>query len=180
MLPFAPMLARAKGVLSKFPYLLAFISAAVRHWGTLVTGGSIIGVLSIFQGTGHTVRPWVYWVVGIVALFIACFKAWLEERKAKEQALASMGAQGLFNDAWLALYNEKKSLENELDSLELPEPASDLKNLPIGTMPAVRFMTHFERYQSERRARRVRRIRDELKTLEERLKSVPQKYLDKP
>jgi hypothetical protein len=163
-----------------FPHFRDFVFAVARHWGSLVSGGFLIGVLGIFQGTGHAVPAWVYWLVAIVALFVACFRAWLEERKAKEKVLASMGVQGSFNDAWLALYNEKKSLENELDSLELPEPASDIKNLPLGVMPVVRFMTQYERYQSERRDRRIRRIRDELRTLGERLKSVPQKYLDKP
>jgi hypothetical protein len=67
-----------------------FIRAVVRHWGSLVSGGAIIGFLGIWQGTGHRVPPTVFWIVAIVGIFVACYLAWNEERIAKEKALAAI------------------------------------------------------------------------------------------
>jgi hypothetical protein len=65
-----------------------FLEAVVKHWGVLVTGGFAIGILGIWQGTGHPVRPWVYWIVAIAGLFLAFFKAWNDQVNEKEKALA--------------------------------------------------------------------------------------------
>jgi hypothetical protein len=55
------------------------------HWGALVTGGVFIGGLTIYQGVGHSVAPWVYWTIAADGLFWAAFLAWRAEfRKAKE------------------------------------------------------------------------------------------------
>jgi hypothetical protein len=67
-----------------------YIGAVAHHWGTLVTGGVAIGVLGIWQGTGHSVPRSVYWCLGLIALFISCFRAWLAERKAKDKAIAEL------------------------------------------------------------------------------------------
>jgi hypothetical protein len=67
-----------------------FLQAVVTHWGVLVTGGFAIGVLGIWQGTGHQVRPWVYWIVAIIGLFLAFFKAWNDQVNEKEQALTKV------------------------------------------------------------------------------------------
>ena len=64
--------------------LLEFTVAVLHHWGALVTGGVLIGILSIWQSTGHTVRPWVYSSIAIVALFVGFFRAWNDKAKQLE------------------------------------------------------------------------------------------------
>ncbi len=68
--------------------LWTFVRSVARHWGSLVTGGFVIGLIGIWQGTGHAVRPGVYWAVALLALFAAFFAAWSEEHKAKERVAA--------------------------------------------------------------------------------------------
>jgi hypothetical protein len=56
-----------------------FLIAVASRWGALVTGGFLIGVVSIYQSISHPVPPWIYWVIGVGALFVACFKAWNDQ-----------------------------------------------------------------------------------------------------
>jgi hypothetical protein len=58
-----------------------FVRAVFKHWGALVTSGAVIGALGIWQGTGHFIPHWVYWLVAAVGLVAACYKAWNEERQ---------------------------------------------------------------------------------------------------
>jgi hypothetical protein len=55
---------------------VAFLNSVRRHWVALITSGSIIAVLAIWQGTGHAVWPWVYWLVAIGGFGFACFQSW--------------------------------------------------------------------------------------------------------
>jgi len=64
-----------------------FISAVSRRWGSLVTGGTFIGLLATWQGTGHYVPPYVYWTVALLGLFVAFFRAWKDENHEKDSAL---------------------------------------------------------------------------------------------
>lgn len=66
--------------------IVEFLQAVRRHWGSLVTGGALIGILGIWQGVGHSVKPWVYWTIGAVGLAIAFFFSWLDEHKALQIA----------------------------------------------------------------------------------------------
>jgi len=162
-------------------YSWDFIRAVARHWGSLVTGGFFIGVIGTWQATGHNVPPAVYWGIALIALFIAFFKAWVDERKAKEFALGQAhGQQG--QETWLSLYKEKERLENELESLELPEPPPSLKDVSINAplLSGVRYVTYSESYKSEKRERRIKRIKEELEFITDRLNTVPQIPLDKP
>src|SRR5258708_6195598 len=68
--------------------LYQFIRAVFTHWGVLVTGGFAIGVLFVWQGTGHPIRPWVYLIVAIAGLFLAFFRAWNDQVNEKEEAIA--------------------------------------------------------------------------------------------
>jgi hypothetical protein len=68
-----------------------FLRAVFDHWGSLVTSGVFIGALAIWQGTGHAVKPVVYWIVAVAGLLIAVFKAWQEQLGEKEKALAEIG-----------------------------------------------------------------------------------------
>jgi hypothetical protein len=74
--------------------ILTFLNAVRIHWGSLVTGGSIIGVIGTYQGTGHPVAPWIYWSIAVIALIVAFYNAWLDQyRKVKElEATASAHA----------------------------------------------------------------------------------------
>jgi hypothetical protein len=155
-----------------------FIRAVARHWGSLVTGGFFIGLIGTWQGTGHNVRPSLYWGIALLALFIAFFKAWVEERKAKEKATREIVSDQARVEQraslWLDLYNEKKRLEDELESLELPELPPSLRDIPINTYPAgVRLMTHSELRESRKREQRIKRIKEELNLVNERLAQMP-------
>jgi hypothetical protein len=56
------------------------------HWGALVTGGTIIGTLGIWQGTGHTVPVWAYWVIGGLGIVCASFLVWRDAYRTAVQA----------------------------------------------------------------------------------------------
>jgi len=98
-----------------------FLIAVVRHWGALVTGGVVIGLLWLWQGTGHTVKPWVFWLVAVVALFIASFKAWNDQfnaREAAEKTIQKLRGASPQSDPYLVLMEERRRLEAELQRLE--------------------------------------------------------------
>lgn len=44
-----------------------------------MTSGAIIGALSIWQSTGHTVRPTVYWAIALIGLLFATYRAWNDQ-----------------------------------------------------------------------------------------------------
>jgi hypothetical protein len=69
-----------------------FCQSVLRHWGTLVTGGAIIGGIGIWQGSGNAVNPWVYWTIAIIALVIACFKTWNDQVDIAQKAVAAKDA----------------------------------------------------------------------------------------
>ncbi len=56
-----------------------FLKAVGKHWGSIVTGGMAMGLLGIWQGVGHPIKPWVYWLIAIVGLAIAFYRAWLDQ-----------------------------------------------------------------------------------------------------
>jgi hypothetical protein len=58
---------------------LEFANALRKHWGGVVTSGVLVGLLGIWQGTGHAVLPAVYWAVAILGLGVASYRAWLAE-----------------------------------------------------------------------------------------------------
>ena len=97
-----------------------FLEAVVKHWGVLVTGGFAIGVLGIWQGTGHPVRPWVYWIVAIVGFFVASFKAWNDQVNETEKALTKIAeiqrelAALPRAPEWQALASRFEKLPNDL------------------------------------------------------------------
>ena len=53
-----------------------FITAVAKKWGSLVTGGVLIGILATWQGTGHSVSPWIYGGIAAGGAIVAIFKAW--------------------------------------------------------------------------------------------------------
>jgi hypothetical protein len=83
-------------------------------------------------------------------------------------------------DARATLYTEKHRLEDELEEFELPKPSLSLKDLPMAPMSAairdavlLRPMTNQERYESEKKDRRIKRIRELLKIIDEKLGDMP-------
>lgn len=56
-----------------------FCKAVAPHWGALVTGGVLIGIIGIWQGTGHPVKPGFYWAIAIAAMVIATFRVWNDQ-----------------------------------------------------------------------------------------------------
>jgi hypothetical protein len=68
---------------------LGYLGALVRHWGVFVTGGAFIGLLAIWQETGHPVAHWIYWTIAVVGIAVAPYKAWLEERQRNVKATST-------------------------------------------------------------------------------------------
>ena len=66
--------------------VVEFCIAVAKNWGSLVTGGVIIGLIGTWQGTGHAVASWIYAVVAGGALVISLFKAWDEQLVQTERA----------------------------------------------------------------------------------------------
>jgi hypothetical protein len=62
--------------------VVAFLNSVRKHWVALITSGTIVAVLAIWQGTGHTVWPWVYGVVVIGGFGWACYQSW-EDQEAR-------------------------------------------------------------------------------------------------
>jgi hypothetical protein len=60
---------------------LKFIVAVARHWGALVTGGVLIGIVSLWQNTGHVVPHYVSWSIAVIGLVIAFYRTWREENQ---------------------------------------------------------------------------------------------------
>jgi hypothetical protein len=78
--------------------IVAFCKAVARHWGSLVTGGIVIGALAVWQGTGHRVAPGVFWVIASCALLLSFFLAWKDQvirAERAEAALESLSAERL-------------------------------------------------------------------------------------
>jgi hypothetical protein len=92
--------------------LWSFIGTVSRRWGSLVTGGTFIGLLATWQGTGHHVLPSVYWAVATVGLFVAFFRAWKDENREKESALALADSRSKV--AW---HSEWQQLSNRFSAL---------------------------------------------------------------
>ena len=78
--------------LRNMPKLRDFIVVVVRHWGSLVTGGVLIGVLGLWQNTGHSVPPTLYWAIALSALLLAGYKAWNDKAKALYAATQQLNA----------------------------------------------------------------------------------------
>src|SRR5271155_4432481 len=70
-----------------------FLRAALRHWGSIVTSGIFIGGVSLWQSTGHFVAHWIYWSIASIGLLIACYRAWLDERKHVVDLTTELGAK---------------------------------------------------------------------------------------
>jgi len=62
-----------------------FITALAKSWGTLVTGGLIIGIIGVLQLTGHPVKLWVGWGIVVGGIIAACFVVWNKQRDELER-----------------------------------------------------------------------------------------------
>lgn len=65
---------------------LRFADALVRYWGSIVPAGVLIGILGIWQSTGHKVPPSVYWAIAVLGLVPAAYRAWRDEHQQLEEA----------------------------------------------------------------------------------------------
>jgi len=62
--------------------VFAFIWAVFHHWTTLMSGGIITVALGIFERfSGKNVPLWVYGMILIFFVFLACYLAWRDERR---------------------------------------------------------------------------------------------------
>jgi len=62
-------------------HFLEFIVAVLRQWGTLVTGGFIVGLIVLYEhASGRQIAGWVFWIAVIISLLVAFFLVWRKER----------------------------------------------------------------------------------------------------
>ncbi len=73
--------------------IVRFSRAVGTHWGALVTGGVIVGFVGTYQGTGHSVAPWVYGAIGIASVVIAFYRAWCDQFERAEKLEAEAAAR---------------------------------------------------------------------------------------
>jgi hypothetical protein len=88
---------------------LMYLNAVRKHWGSLVTGGVFIGGLGIWQGLGHSVAPWVYWLVAILGLAVASFFAWNDEHQKLVAEQHRNEGSRIEGEMIIALVDSKKS-----------------------------------------------------------------------
>lgn len=85
--------------------LVRFATAVAKNWGSIVTSGVLIGVISIWQTTGRYIPRWIYWFIASLGLLRAFYRTWLSER----QAVLALTTQ---------LTSEKVKLKGELERSE--------------------------------------------------------------
>jgi hypothetical protein len=62
----------------------SFLSAVASNWGTLVTGGALIGMLGVFERWRNRPLSWrAYRWIAAGAVFVACYFSWLAEHDAR-------------------------------------------------------------------------------------------------
>lgn len=63
---------------------LSFLIAVASNWGTLVTGGVLIGLLGVFERWRNRPLAWrAYRWIAAGAVFVACYFAWSTEHDAR-------------------------------------------------------------------------------------------------
>lgn len=82
--PYTPTVSLTPGSTGAFR-IVVFVRAVGRHWGVLVAGGVLLGGIATWQRFGHVVKPWLYWSIATIALFIAFVRAWNDQVDAAEQ-----------------------------------------------------------------------------------------------
>jgi hypothetical protein len=70
-----------------------FGAAITKTWGARVTGGVVIGVLGVWQLTGHTLKPWVGWTVIMGGVVVACFEVWNKQVEVSRELLNQLQQQ---------------------------------------------------------------------------------------
>ncbi len=146
---------------------LKFLRAVGRHWGVLVTGGVFVGAVGLWQGTGHPVKPSVYWAMAMAGFFIACHKAWndqLEEAEKARSALAETRKElePSVSDPVLALLRERQKLEAELQPL-LETEESGIRVIPV---------MKIGKDESDYRLEKIAHIRRDVQEIEKQLTSL--------
>jgi hypothetical protein len=67
-------------VTSLFSDLWTFLTALVSTWANFLTGGIIVAVVSLYFGIKRTgPPPWLYKVMAVLFLLVACFSVWRME-----------------------------------------------------------------------------------------------------
>jgi hypothetical protein len=155
--------------------IFQFTRAVVRHWGALVSGGALIGFLGIWSGTGHQVPPFVYWIVAVIGIFVACYQAWNEERIAKEKAVADKAVADLelakaheatvsahnakTSDSWLSLLHSRQKLEEKL------RPLLEIEESGVKVVPQIKI----GKDESDHRREQIVRLKRDIEDISKRL-----------
>lgn len=156
-----------------------------RLWIPLLTGSVFMLVLDVLQNTGHKIPFTAYWIVALGTLFVAFFKAWRDEHRAKEAALKEvslhLNSVPRLNVDWGALLDEKHRLESELEaalaSREPVEPQPYPGMLP--DEPGYWPVTWAGDKDYGRISRKIDSLREELELVKQRLAAGTKMPLDK-
>ena len=100
---------------------LEFFNAVRRHWGSLVTSGAGIGVLGIWQSTGHFVSHSVYWSVAVIGLVVAFYRTWFDEH---QQVVALAGRL----NGEIARQRQESGYENKRELIRVTTLLRDLQD----------------------------------------------------
>lgn len=64
----------------------AFLWAVLRHWENVGTAVFGCGAIALWIGRGFVIVPSIFAGLAIICFFVACFRSWRDERRAKEIA----------------------------------------------------------------------------------------------
>jgi hypothetical protein len=75
-----------------------FGAAVRRHW--MVWMGAFLFLVGLLPAvTRHTIPPWIFWLAGVICMFVACYQAWSEEYD--KAAAYKQEADEMYSDAIL-------------------------------------------------------------------------------
>lgn len=139
-----------------------------------------MAALSIWEHSGRTLPPNLYWMIAIVSLFIACFKAWKDERKDKEAAISQLASnQSEVKQqkvGWQELYNEKKRLEDEIDKeikrLDGLHPTFETNDTSVQPEDRHYYLSVSDPEEYYRIWQKINRIKEDIEIIKEKMKSM--------
>jgi hypothetical protein len=108
---------------------MEFFNAVRKHLTVLLTSTTIVGALFIWQGTGHNVKTWLYWVVLVGGFGVACFQTLEDEKGRTEEQKHRADAIELKLNGLI----EEQRTRAESIQLELNELKVKLNEPRIGT-----------------------------------------------
>jgi hypothetical protein len=98
--------------MSSWPrHLWDFLIALARRWGVLMTGGFIVGLITLYQYlTARSISGWPVWAGLALSLSAAVFLTWREERLTVEKLSAEI-ATPLIPDDLITVFHGRTTIQ---------------------------------------------------------------------